>query len=236
VTVESYGAMEQFIESPPSSETSELFCRSGRLLMLWSTTCNLQGRSPMQRSTQTTPSRNLTLGGKEQKERKPQKTRSPRDPEGRPGKTDQRGNQRRRFCHDVRGPSKQEEKADRGRKPPSRRIIRPEAVGGWTSLGGSLFSDWTEPFTGEPIPRLSTTSLGGGLFSEWAPPFTGEPVPRSSSTSLGGSLFSDRTCPITGEPIPRSSSRSRQRRSREGGQGYRRKDYYYYYLLQLEWW
>jgi len=106
----------------------------------------------------------------------------------------------------------------------SRRIIRPEAVGGWTSLGGSLFSDWTEPFTGEPIPRLSTTSLGGGLFSEWAPPFTGEPVPRSSSTSLGGSLFSDRTCPITGEPIPRSSSRSRQRRSREGGQGYRRKE------------
>jgi hypothetical protein len=26
--------MEQFIESPPSSETSELFCRSGRLLIL----------------------------------------------------------------------------------------------------------------------------------------------------------------------------------------------------------
>jgi hypothetical protein len=74
-----------------------------------------------------------------------------------------------------------------------------EAVVGWTSLGGSLFSDQTHPITGEPIPR-------------------------SSSTSLGGSLFSDRTCPITGEPIPRSSSRSRQRRSREGGQGYRRKE------------
>ena len=39
----SYGAMEQFIDTPPSSETSELFCRSGRLLILWSTTCNLPG-------------------------------------------------------------------------------------------------------------------------------------------------------------------------------------------------
>ena len=29
-----YGAMEQFIDTPPSSETSELFCRSGRLLSL----------------------------------------------------------------------------------------------------------------------------------------------------------------------------------------------------------
>jgi len=38
----------------------------------------------------------------------------------------------------------------------SRRIIRPEAVGVWTSLGGSLSSEWTQPFTGEPIPRLST--------------------------------------------------------------------------------
>ena len=34
------------------------------------TTCNLQGLSPTQRSTQTAPSRDLTLGGKEQK-RKP---------------------------------------------------------------------------------------------------------------------------------------------------------------------
>jgi hypothetical protein len=31
---------------------------------LRSTTCNLQGLSPTQRSTQTTPSRDLTLGGK----------------------------------------------------------------------------------------------------------------------------------------------------------------------------
>jgi hypothetical protein len=64
----------------------------------------------------------------------------------------------------------------------SRRCSRPEAVVGWTSLGGSLFSDWTYPFTGEPIPRLSSTSLGGSLFSEWTPPVTGEPVPRSSTS------------------------------------------------------
>ena len=74
-------------------------------------------KAPRERSTQTTPSRNLTLGGKEQKERKPQKTRSPRDPEGTPGKTDQRGNQRRRCCHEVRGPAKLKE-TDGGRKPP----------------------------------------------------------------------------------------------------------------------
>ena len=50
-------------------------------------------------------------------------------------------------------------------------------------------------------------SLGGSLFSDWTHPITGEPIPRSNSTSLGGSLFSDRTYPITGEPIPRSSTR-----------------------------
>ena len=37
----SYGAMEQLIESPPSLGTSVRLCRSGRLLVLWSTTCNL---------------------------------------------------------------------------------------------------------------------------------------------------------------------------------------------------
>ena len=51
-----------FIQSPPSSERSRLFCRSGRLLILWSTTCNLQDKAQRERSTQTTPSRNLTLG------------------------------------------------------------------------------------------------------------------------------------------------------------------------------
>ena len=49
-------------------------------------------------------------------------------------------------------------------------------------------------------------SLGGSLFRDWTEPITGEPIPRSNSTSLGGSLFSDRTDPITGEPIPRSST------------------------------
>ena len=93
-----------------------------------------------------------------------------------------------------------------------------------TSLGGSLSSDQTHPITGEPIPRLRSTSLGGSLFSDQMHPVTGEPIPRSRSTRLGGSLCRDRRCPITGEPIPRSSSRSRQRRSREGGQGYRRKE------------
>ena len=55
----SYGAMEQFIQSPPSSGTLVHLCRSGRLLVLWSTTGNLQGQSPTQRSTQTTPSMEL---------------------------------------------------------------------------------------------------------------------------------------------------------------------------------
>ena len=59
-------------------------------------------KAPRERSTQTTPSRNLTVGGKEQKERKPQQTRSPRDPEGTSGKTDQRGNKRRRVWSVLR--------------------------------------------------------------------------------------------------------------------------------------
>ena len=67
-----------------------------------------------------------------------------------------------------------------------------EAVVVWVSLGGSLFSDWTHPITGEPIPRSNTTSLGGSLFSDWTQPITGEPIPRSNLTSLGGSLFSER--------------------------------------------
>ena len=41
----SYGAMEQFIQSPSSSGTLVHLCRSGRLLVLWSTTGNLQGQS-----------------------------------------------------------------------------------------------------------------------------------------------------------------------------------------------
>ena len=85
--------LESFIQSPPSSERSLLFCRSGRLLILWSTgvgvllfnhhlhqsdhvsfadpagcssyraphaTC--KDEAPTHRSTQTTPSRDLTLG------------------------------------------------------------------------------------------------------------------------------------------------------------------------------
>ena len=40
------GAMEHFIQSPPSLGALARRCRSGRLLVLWSTTCNLQGQSP----------------------------------------------------------------------------------------------------------------------------------------------------------------------------------------------
>ena len=52
----------------------------------------------------------------------------------------------------------------------------------WVSLGGILFSDWTHPITGEPIPRSNTTSLGGSLFSDRTDPITGEPIPRSSTS------------------------------------------------------
>ena len=44
-----------------------------------------------------------------------------------------------------------------------RQSSRLEAVVVWTSLGGSLFSEWTHPFTGEPIPRSSSTGPGGSL-------------------------------------------------------------------------
>ena len=55
---------------------------------LRSTTCNLQGLSPTQRSTQTTPSRDLTLGGKA---REPPQTISPEVCSSPPGKTERRG-------------------------------------------------------------------------------------------------------------------------------------------------
>ena len=45
---------------------------------LRSTTCNLQGLSPTQRSTQTTPSRDLTLGGQGTKKETPKDQQSPR--------------------------------------------------------------------------------------------------------------------------------------------------------------
>ena len=55
---------------------------------LRSTTCNLQGISSTQRSTQTTPSRDLTLGGKA---REPPQTISPEVCASPPGKTERRG-------------------------------------------------------------------------------------------------------------------------------------------------
>jgi hypothetical protein len=84
-----------------------------------------------------------------------------------------------------------------------------------TSLGGSLFREWTHPCPGEPIPRLSATSLGGSLFREWTHPFPGEPIPRLSATIFGGRLLSEWTQPFTGEPIPRSRGALEDRRGRE---------------------
>ena len=84
---------------------------------------------------------------------------------------------------------------------------RQQAVIG-TSLGGSLFSEWTHPFTGEPIPRSSATSLGGSLFSDWTNPFTGGPIARSSTsfrrtrwqdlTSVVGLGISQGASPVVG--------------------------------------
>ena len=49
-----------------------------QVAQLRSTTCNLQGLSPTQRSTQTTPSRDLTLGGQGTKKETPKDQQSPR--------------------------------------------------------------------------------------------------------------------------------------------------------------
>jgi len=54
--------LESFIQSPPSSERSRLFCRSGRLLAVGALHATGKDKAPRERSTQTTPSRNLTLG------------------------------------------------------------------------------------------------------------------------------------------------------------------------------
>jgi hypothetical protein len=62
---------------------------------LRSTTCSLQGLSSTQRSTQTTPSRDLTLGGKEQGTRQgnPRRLSSPRSQRVQSGKTVEGGTQ-----------------------------------------------------------------------------------------------------------------------------------------------
>ena len=59
-----------------------------QVAQLRSTTCNLSGLSSTQRSTQTTPSRDLTLGGKA---REPPQTISPEVCASPPGKTERRG-------------------------------------------------------------------------------------------------------------------------------------------------
>ena len=58
----------------------------------------------------------------------------------------------------------------------------------WVSLGGSLFSDWTHPITGEPIPRSNSTSLGGSLFSDRTDPILrNKPAPLKPAP-VGGSI------------------------------------------------
>ena len=78
------------------------------------------------------------------------------------------------------------------------------------SLGNGL-----RPCPGEPIPRLSLTSLGGSLFRDWTKPFPGEPIPRRRATRLGGRLGREWTQPFTGEPIPRSRLALEDSRGRE---------------------
>ena len=125
----------RLFQSPPSSERSHLFCRSGSSLSLGalhaackvlrclgafiptttfiramtsllqirqfahlrSTTCSLQGLSSTQRSTQAAPSRDLTLGVKEQKKGTPKDYQS-QGLQSPPGKTELRGTRRWRFC------------------------------------------------------------------------------------------------------------------------------------------
>ena len=36
-----------------------------------------------------------------------------------------------------------------------------------TSLGGGLFSDWTHPFTGEPVPRSSSSFIRNRVASPY---------------------------------------------------------------------
>ena len=92
--------------------------------------------------------------GQGTKKRKPQKTISPHGPES-PAREDRlertEGGGFARMCegHQTHGRRQTEER--------SRHCSSLEAVVVWTSLGGSLFSDWTHPFTGEPIPRSSTS-------------------------------------------------------------------------------
>ena len=81
---------------------------------LRSTTCNLQGLSPTQRSTQTTPSRNQTLGVMQVPWLELESTNP-----------------------------LQSSRTTRGER--TRELVS-------TSLGGSLFREWTQPFPGEPIP------------------------------------------------------------------------------------
>jgi hypothetical protein len=122
----------------------------------------------------------LTLGVKEQK-RKPQKTVSPLGPrrssQGRQTREETEGGGFATMCegHQTHRRRQTEER--------NRQSSSLEAVGVWTSLGGSLLSEWTHPFTGEPIPRSRSTGLGGILFSDRTQPVTGEPIPRSSITS-----------------------------------------------------
>ena len=148
----------------------------------------------------------IKLHAKEHTKRKPQKTISPHGPES-PAREDRlertEGGGFARMCegHQTHGRRQTEER--------SRHCSSLEAVVVWTSLGGSLFSDWTQPITGEPIPRSSSTSLGGSLFSDRTHPFTGEPIPRSSTSFTSTRAAQTRACMPLSPPCRARASLSR---------------------------
>ena len=150
----------------------------------------------------------------------------------------------------VRGNVQVEAPEGPHRRAPERRaedrandMGRDEDDVGWVSLGGSLFSDWTQPITGEPIPRSNLTSLGGSLFSDRTEPITGEPIPRSSTSGTSTRRVLE-VAPIVGGTLDGCGGPSRQVLEvalfvpgpiRNRGSHTNRGLYYYYYLLQLEW-
>ena len=62
---------------------------------------------------------------------------------------------------------------------------------------------------GEPIPRSSATSLGGSLFSDRTHPFTGEPIPGSSTSVTSTRAAQTRACMPLSPPCRARASLSR---------------------------
>ena len=71
--------MEHFIQSPPSLGALARRCRSGRLLVLWSTTCNLHGQSPTREEHTNNPVQKPNCRGQGTKRKEtPTDQKSPR--------------------------------------------------------------------------------------------------------------------------------------------------------------